>query len=336
MAEMQTKTNVVQVAPVVAVAAPLTDTMERMLGPYDVISVEQTPRGCLQEAFGCTARNEFVLYGGYREGRMSHNIFSGSGGPKEFTNEQIGHMLEESPFFPDRCFWSGMRKLQMPIKAPNQDGEVMLNVVKDFSMPTHCIVHGNDGDLVIPCCCYLPSMRTVAPDGTIIGKAKYVCDSKCVNRIAPTPLPCPRSVPLLTARVFGSRSCRLFVPKIMSYDQDGNKQYLVRPDTCCADCCPVCECGNRGGNCLYMPFFIRDPMTLEKLPGGPGAQGEPAQIRNLWAGMKKECCTSANHYFIAFPQGVTTATKGSLIAATALLDFTVFEEKDGGCCIVSW
>ena len=153
MAEMQTKTNVVQVAPVVAVAAPLTDTMERMLGPYDVISVEQTPRGCLQEAFGCTARNEFVLYGGYREGRMSRNIFSGSGGPKEFTNEQIGYMLEESPFFPDRCFWSGMRKLQMPIKAPNQDGEVMLNVVKDFSMPTHCIVHGNDGDLVIPCCC---------------------------------------------------------------------------------------------------------------------------------------------------------------------------------------
>ena len=42
--------------PVVVTGVPLTQTMERVLGPWDVISVEQTPRGCLQECMGCSAR----------------------------------------------------------------------------------------------------------------------------------------------------------------------------------------------------------------------------------------------------------------------------------------
>jgi len=281
--------------------------MERVLGPHDVISVEQTPRGCLQECMGCSARSEFILYGGYREGRMNHAIFEGSGGPPAAdAGEQIGHMLEESPFCPDRCFWSGMRPLKMPIKVPNQDGEEMVRLEKDFSMPTHCILHGQDGDLIIPCCCNLPKMRTVAPDGTVVGEAKYVCDMY------------------------------LFVPKIMAHGADGNPLFLIRPDTCCFDCCPFCECGGRGGNCLYLPFYIRDPTTKEKVGGGPGAKGLDAQIRNLWSGFKKECCTSADHFFVVFPKDADTATKASLIGATALLDYTVFEEKNGGCLVVSW
>eukprot|EP00324_Dicrateria_rotunda_P009334 CAMPEP_0206176302 /NCGR_PEP_ID=MMETSP1474-20131121/57685_1 /ASSEMBLY_ACC=CAM_ASM_001110 /TAXON_ID=97495 /ORGANISM="Imantonia sp., Strain RCC918" /LENGTH=253 /DNA_ID=CAMNT_0053587235 /DNA_START=1 /DNA_END=763 /DNA_ORIENTATION=- len=211
-------------------------------------------------------------------------------------------MLEESSFC-DRCFWSGMRSFKVPIKVPTAEGEEMMSLVKDFSLPTHCIVHGEDGDCWIPCCCCLPAIKTIAPDGTVVGKAKYVCD------------------------IF------LYVPKIMAYDADGNKQYLIRPDTCCCDCCPVCECGGRGGNCLYMPFYIRDPTTKQKIEGGPGGKGLDAQIRNLWAGAKKECCTSADHYFVVFPKGSSTATKGALLGATALLDYTVFEEKDGGA---SW
>ena len=205
--------------PTAPIGVPLSETMERVLGPLDVVSVEQTPRGCIQECLGCSARSEFILYGGYREGRMSHNIFSGVGGPPAGDSfGQIGHMLEESPFFPDRCFWSGMRKLQIPIRVPDQNGEEMMSLTKDFSLPTHCIVHGDNGDLIIPMCCCLPAMKTLAPDGTVAGKAQYVCDQY------------------------------LFVPKIKTYDADGNKQYLVRPDTCCAGCCPVCECGSGGGN----------------------------------------------------------------------------------------
>ena len=43
-------------------------------------------------------------------------------------------------------------------------------------MPTHCIIHGDNGDLTIPCCCYLPTLKTYTPDGTLVGKTKYVCD----------------------------------------------------------------------------------------------------------------------------------------------------------------
>jgi len=290
----------------VATGVPLTQTMERVLGEVDVMSVEQTPRGCFQECLGCSARSEFILYEGYREGRMSFNLFSGGVSPPAGDNgAQIGYMIEESSFF-DRCFLSGMRKMKIPIKVPNKDGEEMMTLSKDFSMPTHCIIHEEHCDVIIPCCCNLPAMKTLAPDGTLIGKAKYVCDMY------------------------------LFVPKIMAYDADGNKQFLVRPDTCCADCCPVCECGSRGGNCLYLPFYIRNPETKEKLPGGAGSKGLPAQIRNLWSGMRKECCTSADHYFVVFPENTSSAVKGSLIGATALLDYTVFEEKDGGCLVVSW
>ena len=68
-------------------------------------------------------------------------------------------VLEQSPFCPDRCFWSGMRKFSIPIKVPDENGEVMMYNEKDFSLPTHCIVHGDNGDLIIPCCCYLPTIK---------------------------------------------------------------------------------------------------------------------------------------------------------------------------------
>ena len=78
----------------VATAVPLTETMERVLGPQDVISVQQTPRGCLQECMGCSARSEFRLYGGFHE-NMRNNILPGQDlGPDSL---QIAHMLEESP-----------------------------------------------------------------------------------------------------------------------------------------------------------------------------------------------------------------------------------------------
>ena len=40
--------------------------------------------------------------------------------------------------------------------------------------------------------------------------------------------------------------------------------------------------------------------------------------------------------FVIFPGGSSTALKAALIGSTVLLDFTVFEEKNGGCGIVSW
>ena len=288
----------------VTTAVPLTQTMERVLGPCDVVSVQQTPRGCLQEAFGCTARNEFRLYKGFTE-NMRNGILPGAN--VETDPQQIGHMLEESPFFPDRCFWSGMRSFSIPITVPDENGEAMMLNEKDFSMPTHCIVHGDSGDIVIPCCCNLPTIKTYTNDRTYVGKTKYVCDQF------------------------------LCVPKLRTYDANDNPLYLIRPETCCGGCCPVCGSGcDKGSQCIYMPFYLHDYNTMQVLPGAPGGKGLPAQIRNVWAGMKRECCTSADNYFVVFPEGASSALKAALLGSTVLLDFTVFEEKNGGCLVVTW
>ena len=120
-----------------------------------------------------------------------------------------------------------------------------------------------------------------------------------------------------------------------------------------------------------MPFYIRNFQTLEKLTGNEGME---AQIRNVWPGIKRECCTTADNLcpawdsnpgrsfapalcskrtcsclserpafetlrwksFVVFPQGSSSATKGALLGSTVLLDFTVFEPKDGGCLVVTW
>ena len=75
-----------------------------------------------------------------------------------------------------------------------------------------------------------------------------------------------------------------------------------------------------------MPFYIRDPETMEALPG-KGADGK-AQIRKVWSGMKKECCTTADNFFLIFPEGSSVADKVNIIGATMLIDFTQFEDND--------
>lgn len=214
----------------VTTAVPLTQTMERVLGPCDVVSVQQTPRGCCQEAFGCTARSEYRLYAGFTE-NMRNGILPGAN--VESDPLQIGHMLEESPFC-DRCFWSGMRRFSIPITVPDENGEVMMYNEKDFSLPTHCILHGDNGDIWIPCCCNLPTLKTYTSDRTYVGKTKYVCDEY------------------------------LCVPKLRTYDANDNPMYMIRPETCCAGCCPVCGTGcDKGSQCCYLPFYIHDHSTMQ-------------------------------------------------------------------------
>ena len=58
-----------------------------------------------------------------------------------------------------------------------------------------------------------------------------------------------------------------------------------------------------------MPFYIRKHDTLEKIAGAPGGNGMEAQVRNVWPGFKRECCTSADNYFVVFPSGSSTALK---------------------------
>ena len=76
----------------VATGVPLTQTMERVLGRVDVISVQQTPRGWFQECLGCSARSEFKIYPGFNAtmpGLDSLLPKTKKGKPQDYA--QIGH-----------------------------------------------------------------------------------------------------------------------------------------------------------------------------------------------------------------------------------------------------
>lgn len=71
-----------------------------------------------------------------------------------------------------------------------------------------------------------------------------------------------------------------------------------------------------------MPYYIRNPKTMEKLPGDePGSE---AAIEDLWAGLAKECCQLDN-YTIRFPKGATPEEKATLFGSVFLLEMTMYE-----------
>jgi hypothetical protein len=176
-----------------------------------------------------------------------------------------------------------------PALGPIADAASALTHRKGLTCGQNSIVGiTNDGLVRCPMCCCLPYLKTYGRDGTYYGKSKYVCDA-----------------------------C-LFVPKFTVSDSEGTVHYLLRPDTCICGLCVLCKCGGAKGKCCRVPFPIRDPHTRAKL-------GD-AEVTDLWAGFKNECCTRKNIYAVKFPAGATTALKATLIGATLLMDISLFEQ----------
>ena len=162
---------------------------------HDAISVQQTMRGCIQECFGCEAKSEYRIFGGHIE----------QGQARQDGIPQIGHLLEESSCLM-RCCCGSMRAFSMPLTAgaPGQNGahgETVVNYKKGcslplfFNIPIIIPVVDITTSVTCPCCCMLPAVETVAPDGRILGRSQYLCDIYCL------------------------------VPKYDVYDKAGNLQY---------------------------------------------------------------------------------------------------------------
>ena len=154
----------------------------------------------------------------------------------------------------------------------------------------------------IPQCCCLPYLETVdvRAGEKVIGRSEVVCCYDCDN-------------------------CSCCVPKFMVKNASGELVYYVKPATCCCGCCVLCTAGGKGGRCLAVPFIIRDPKTKEPMPG-MSTQTEHAEITNLWAGLKKECCMKDN-YAINFPVGATYEMKATLMGTSILVDMTTSEHE---------
>ena len=204
---------------------PVTQEMRRVLD-VPALSVQQTLRGCFQECLGCEAKTEYKVYHGHLE----------EGQARDMNIPQVGHLLEESNCLL-RCCCSASRPFTMPFSVPGsvvEGGTTLLEFNKGWNLPICCLIPTGEGDpLQCPCCCFLPSLETYVVDGSsrsLVGSSAYLCDEK------------------------------LFVPKFMVSDYTGAPKYLIRPDTCCFDCCATCrfDPGNRrASRMMYIPFFVR-------------------------------------------------------------------------------
>lgn len=149
----------------------------------------------------------------------------------------------------------------------------------------------------VGCCCLLPNLAAELPNGSPLGASShFICDQY------------------------------LFVPKL-SYRENGEDVYILRPETCCGGCCLACNCQGKGA--IGVPFYFHEPTTMKVVGGEYGGETTP-QIRKLWAGFKKECCSTADTFAVMFPPGINSTRKAGLLGLTFLLDFSVFERQNEG------
>jgi len=262
-------------------------TLDAYLGNKKAILVKQTARGCLQECMGCEAKSE------YKISAMDFGYMSSGGILRDGATTQPDEMyaLEQSSFCM-RCCWRDGRSMTINVSEGAQAGG---NSIIDYKKPCGCplnfIIPIGEDAVECPCCCMLPELSATV-DGHEL-KSKYICDQYCcVSKFA--------------------------------YSEDGQEVYRLKPDTCCFGCCPTCKCG--GGRRPAIPYFFYDANDNRITDGQSDDDNQP-QIRKVFTGLAKECCTTADTFAVFFPQDADVKRKAGLLGLTFLLDFTVFERQ---------
>jgi len=259
-------------------------------GAHDAMLVKQTMRGCLRECMGCEAKSEFNVAPLNWANIDGYRINETAMGEPDKL-----YALEESSFCMRCCCRDG-RAFDMVVQN-GQGGTDVVHYKKPLSMPLYFSIPTQDGSIDCPCCCFLPKVETMSSSGQPLGSSsRYICDQNCC------------------------------VPKL-KYAENEQDVYTLKPETCCGGCCIACNCKGKGG--LFVPFYFHDPVTSEPIGGTYQDENTP-QIRKVWAGMKKECCSTADTFAVKFPAGVTPERKAGLLGLTFLLDFTVFERQGEG------
>jgi len=137
-----------------------------------------------------------------------------------------------------------------------------------------------------PCCCFLPELNSNV--GGQVQQSTYKCDPYCC------------------------------VSKF-EYREDDRPIYILKPDSCCLGCCPLCKCN--------VPYFFYDADTGERITDGQSDDNMQPRIHKVWSGCAQECCTTADTFAVFFPQGIDTKRKAGLLGLTFLIDFSVFERQ---------
>ena len=190
--------------------------------------------------------------------------------------------------------YPGFRSTTYSVQSSDGNSEeVLVKHKKSISCPINALLaYSDNGPVRIPCCCFLPYLETF--DGRTdqkIGSTKVLCNWK--------PLCCPK---------FGI------------FDADDKPKYLLEPNLCCYDQCYECPTCDKGAKCCFIPFYIRDYDTKERLGD------DDVAIIDLYVGMKHECCTKRNLYGVKFPKVMTDAEKATMMGATLIYDITINEQ----------
>lgn len=281
----------------------MSDGVSGLFGTRNALLVKQTTRGCLQECLGCEAKSEFTV-----APLDWKNVDKWRVNEEALNEPDIMYALEESSCCCRLC-WRDGRPFDMVVseyagkddKGKHQGGKEQVVYKKPCGFPLYFSIPTEDGSIDCPCCCLLPKVDThqPGPDGAPMGStSSYVCDQN------------------------------LFVPKL-KYSENGEDIYYLRPETCCAGCCVACSCGS-GNGFGSLAFFFHTPDDMDNPVGGAFSDTTTPQIRKVWGGLKKECCTTADTFAVQFPADITPERKAGLLGLTFLLDFTVFERQGEG------
>jgi len=266
--------------------------IQSIFGPKESVLVKQTMKGCLQECCGCEAKSE------YKVSNMDWQYIEGTKlkeGAMTMADEL--YIIEESNCCVRICCQDG-RALTLKVSTGGEPGgQPVVEYRKPCGMPVCFTIHTENGTVDCPCCCLLPQMTAFSPDGRELNKTRYVCDL-----------------------------C-MYVPKFM-YSEGGTDIYKIRPETCCGGCCVVCTCN---GGKPQIPFYFWEGKDFDQMVKGPqGGEGGTPQILKVWAGLKKECCSTADNFAVFFPPNCTPERKAGLLGATMLVDFVFFEGRNQG------
>lgn len=191
--------------------------------------------------------------------------------------------------------YPGFRATTYSVKSTDPDDQrILIKHEKKQTCPINFLLgYGDQGQPIrCPCCCFLPYLDTYdAITNQKLGSSKVICNCK--------PLCCP---------------------KFAVHDADDKPKYLLRPDLCWCDQCYDVKCG-KGAKCCYIPFYIRDYVTEDKLGD------EDVAIVDLFIGLEHELCTKKNLYAIKFPESASDADKATLMGAVLVYDITLNEQQ---------
>ncbi|CAE7504302.1 PLSCR3 [Symbiodinium sp. CCMP2456] len=267
--------------------------LQSLLEPHSGLIVKQTMRGCIQECLGCDAKSEYKI-----APLDPGEIRGDSASDHALGVPETMYAIEESNCCCRVCNPAG-RGFEMNVSQGGPGGPPVAKFNKPLTFPAICMtIQSKYGNYDCPCCCCLPMMTSHLPDGSSLqSESRYYCDV-----------------------------C-LYVPKF-KYKEDDQEVYIVHPETCCGGACIACDpCTGKG--LWYIPYYFHHPATGEVLGGEYGDPYTP-QVRKVWAGWKKECCSSADTFVVVFPQQATVRRKAGLLGLTFLIDFTIFEGHDSG------